>query len=44
MVADADRGALVGLIQQGVDLGFFQIPDQRFCRLLERDRTDLGAP
>jgi hypothetical protein len=31
MVADADRCALVGLIQQGVDPGFFQIPDQRFC-------------
>jgi len=44
IIASAECRALVRLLQQGINLVFFQVPDQRFGGLLERDRPYLAAP
>ncbi|MGC8733272.1 MAG: hypothetical protein ACP5RC_13595 [Halothiobacillaceae bacterium] len=44
MITLAQRGVLVRLIEQGIDLSLFEIADQCLCRLLERNRANLCAP
>lgn len=44
VVTSAKGSALIWLLQQGIDLGLFEVPDRRFGGLLEGNRPYLAAP
>jgi hypothetical protein len=44
VVASAKGSALIRLLQQGINLVLFEVPDRRFGSLLERNRPYLAAP